>query len=92
MFRHEKPQNGHLHQFTQFGVKNIGSYHPFDDIQLTSLAHDCLTSIGVGDHVILSINTIGTLQERLEWQEKLTEYLASLVHLLSLIIATSFEF
>lgn len=83
MFRRERPQNGRLRQFTQFGVENIGSFHPYDDVQLISLAYDCISSLKMQDHVVLAINTIGTLEERKQYEVELTKYLQPFAHMLS---------
>lgn len=83
MFRREKPQNGRLRQFTQFGIENIGTNHLQDDVQAITMAHDCLKSIGLSDYITLAINTIGTLEERQAYSKALYDYLLPFKNLLS---------
>jgi histidyl-tRNA synthetase len=83
MFRRERPQNGRLRQFTQFGIENIGTFHPYDDVQAISMAYDALKSLGIENHAILVINSIGTLDERKAYEVELKHYLKPFSHLLS---------
>ena len=74
-FRYEKPQSGRLRQHHQFGVEMIGSSSPLAEIEVISLAYECLKALGI-NKVTLNINNIGTYQCRGEYNSALREYLS----------------
>jgi histidyl-tRNA synthetase len=63
MFRYERPQNGRLRQFHQFGVECINTNSVLDDIDLLLMAESILRTVGVKKFEI-SINNIGNFEAR----------------------------
>jgi histidyl-tRNA synthetase len=74
MFRHERPQKGRLRQFHQLDVEILGVPEPQADIEVLALAHDLLCALGIGDQVILEINTLGDLESRSLYRDALKAY------------------
>lgn len=74
-FRYEKPQSGRLRQHHQFGVEMIGAGSPIAELEVISLAYECLKALGI-DKVTLNINNIGTPKCRNEYNLALREYLS----------------
>ena len=73
-FRYEKPQNGRLRQFHQFGVEVFGAKDASVDAEVIALAMDILSANGI-DGLKLAINSIGCPTCRKAYHEKLTAYL-----------------
>ena len=73
-FRYEKPQNGRLRQFHQFGVEVFGAKDASVDAEVIALAMDILKANGI-DGLKLAINSIGCPTCRKAYHEKLTAYL-----------------
>lgn len=74
MFRHERPQKGRLRQFHQLDAEILGVAEPQADIELLALAHDLLTEIGLGDQVVLEINTLGDVESRQAYRGVLIDF------------------
>jgi histidyl-tRNA synthetase len=74
MFRYERPQAGRQRQFHQLGVEVIGSADPRADVEVIALAADILRAVGLSDWK-LSLNSVGTQQDRLHYREALVKYL-----------------
>ena len=73
-FRYEKPQNGRLRQFHQFGVEVFGAKDASVDAEVIALAMDILSANGI-DGLKLAINSIGCPTCRKAYHEKLMAYL-----------------
>ncbi len=52
VFRHEKPQAGQRHEFTQSGIELIGAATPEADAEVVSLAVSALQALGISDFQI----------------------------------------
>ena len=74
MFRYERPQKGRQRQFHQLGIECIGSNSPIADIEVIRLALKFLNQLSIKE-CNLEINSIGNLEERNEYKEKLVSYL-----------------
>jgi histidyl-tRNA synthetase len=81
MFRYERTQTGRQRQFHQTGVEVFGSAGPAIDAEVIVLAVDCLHAVGVRNFV-LHLNSIGCIDCRPAYREKLKEAIAP--HLASL--------
>ncbi len=79
MFRHERPQKGRYRQFHQFGVETFGIPGAGIELELISICKKLWQILGVSAHVSLQVNTLGTLQERQAYRQRLLEYLMPLV-------------
>lgn len=75
VFRHERPQKARYRQFNQLNFEFIGAKSPLDDVELISIAHNILQSLGLSDHVTLEINSLGDLESRTKYREALRKYL-----------------
>ncbi|MGR8934994.1 MAG: histidine--tRNA ligase [Gammaproteobacteria bacterium] len=74
MFRHERPQKGRYRQFTQLGVETYGMPGPDIDAEIILLTERLWKRLGLRDKLQLQLNTLGTIEERLQYREKLVEY------------------
>lgn len=75
MFRYERPQKGRQRQFHQLGIECLGSERAISDAEVIKIAHNILTELKCVEQCTLEINSIGNIEERETYKEKLTEYL-----------------
>lgn len=75
MFRHERPQKGRYRQFHQIGAEVFGLQGPDVDAELIMLTARWWKELGIADHVTLELNSIGSLEARVNYKEALTAYL-----------------
>jgi histidyl-tRNA synthetase len=76
MFRHEKPQKGRYRQFYQVDVEAVGFAGPDVDAELIALTARLWRRLGI-TRVTLQINSLGTVESRRLYREKLVEYFAA---------------
>ncbi|PSB84778.1 histidine--tRNA ligase [Photobacterium damselae] len=74
MFRYERPQKGRLRQFNQFGVKTFGMSNADIDSELIYLSNEIFSALGLTKYINLEINSLGTIEERLEHRKALINY------------------
>lgn len=74
MFRHERPQKGRYRQFYQLGVETYGMEGPDIDVEIILLTHRLWQQLGIRDKVELQLNSLGTVEERLQYREQLVAY------------------
>lgn len=74
MFRHERPQKGRYRQFYQLGVETYGMEGPDIDVEIILLTHRLWQQLGIRDKVGLQLNSLGTVEERLQYREQLVAY------------------
>lgn len=70
-FRYEKPQKGRLRQFHQLGIEVFSSENAYTDAEVISLAHQFFNELKIGDKIELRINSVGTIDSRKKYAEKL---------------------
>nr|YP_009400016.1 Histidine-tRNA ligase [Tolypiocladia glomerulata]ARW69835.1 Histidine-tRNA ligase [Tolypiocladia glomerulata] len=75
MFRYERPQKGRQRQFHQLGLECIGSSASIADIEVIKIANQILQTLNCINNCQLEINSIGNIQERTIYTEKLVQYL-----------------
>lgn len=75
MFRHEKPQKGRYRQFHQFGVEAFGISGVGIELELLLICKRLWASLGLSEAVHLELNTLGTIEERQAYRERLIHYL-----------------
>ncbi len=75
MFRHERPQKGRYRQFYQFGIEAFGIAGPDIDAEQILMMARLWQELGIADHVVLQINSLGTSECRAQYRERLAEYL-----------------
>ncbi|WP_132222682.1 histidine--tRNA ligase [Laceyella sacchari] len=73
MFRYENPQAGRRRQFHQFGVEAFGSPDPLLDAEVIALGMHYFQALGLKD-VRVEVNTLGDVESRLQYREKLIAY------------------
>ena len=74
MFRHEKPQKGRYRQFHQFGVEALGFSGVGIELELLLMCQRLWTLLGIEQTLQLQINTLGVLEERQAFRQKLIDY------------------
>jgi histidyl-tRNA synthetase len=75
-YRQEKPQAGRFRQFWQLGAEAIGSDDPAVDAETIALLHTLLGELDV-QGLRLRLGSLGSLDARTEYRERLTAYLRS---------------
>ncbi|QDP40708.1 histidine--tRNA ligase [Radiobacillus deserti] len=73
MFRYERPQQGRMRQFVQFGVEALGSADPAIDAEVLALAMNCYQSFGLKS-LKLVINSLGDKESRNRHREALIQH------------------
>jgi histidyl-tRNA synthetase len=74
MFRYERPQKGRFRQFHQIGVELIGVAQPQADIEVIASGRRILDALGIGDRVVLELNTLGDIESRGAYRDALVSY------------------
>ncbi|MBV9828223.1 MAG: histidine--tRNA ligase [Alphaproteobacteria bacterium] len=74
MFRYERPQKGRFRQFHQIGVELLGVAQPQADIETIACGHRILQALGIGERVVLELNTLGDPESRADYREALVAY------------------
>ena len=83
MFRHERPQKGRFRQFYQIGAEFLGDSSELADVELLSMAWLLIKKLSLEKKVTLEINSLGSLEERKRYREKLQNFLSPLKEKLS---------
>lgn len=73
-FRYERPQKGRYRQFHQLNSEILGAGEPAADVELIAFAYQLLGELGLGDKVVLQLNTVGDAETRAAWREALVAY------------------
>jgi len=73
-FRYERPQAGRFRQFSQFGIEAFGSPSPEQDFEVIDLLLELCRRLGLKDLKVL-LNSIGNLECRTAYKQKLLDYL-----------------
>jgi histidyl-tRNA synthetase len=73
VFRHERPQKGRYRQFNQFDVECFGFDGPDVDAEIMIMTARIWRELGLND-VRLEINSLGSVDERASYREKLIEH------------------
>lgn len=74
-FRYERPQKGRYRQFHQIDAELLGQDTPEADVDIIAMAWRLLSELGLGDKVILHLNTLGDKESRAAYREALVAYL-----------------
>ncbi len=74
MFRYERPQKGRQRQFNQFGIELYGVEAAVADLEVILLSARLWSVLEI-EGLQLEINSLGTVDERAVYREKLQEYL-----------------
>ena len=82
MFRYERPQSGRFRQHHQFGVEVLGNSAPEQDAELISMLMRLYRRLGLPDLKVF-LNSLGDVECRAKFREKLVSYLSLHVSALS---------
>ena len=82
MFRYERPQKGRYRQFHQVGVEIFGIPNPEIDAELIALTARLWKDLGIFDHVMLQLNSIGSLEARKNYRQALIDFLQNHIDIL----------
>lgn len=77
MFRYERPQRGRFRQFHQIGVELIGVAQPQADIEVIASGRRILDALGIGDRVVLELNTLGDIESRGAYRQALVSHFSA---------------
>ncbi len=77
MFRRERPQKGRYRQFHQVGAEALGFEGPDIDAEIVAMSADLWNELGIRDHLVLEINSLGNREERAAHRAALVAYLGS---------------
>jgi len=75
MFRYERPQKGRMRQFHQVGVELLGPREPLADAEVIELGALMLSHLGVLEHCVLHLNSLGDGESRAAYRTALVAYL-----------------
>lgn len=75
-FRYERAQAGRQRQFAQIGAEVLGSDDPLVDAELITLLHK-LIGVAGGEQIVLKLGSLGSLEARAEYRQRLVDYLRS---------------
>lgn len=73
-FRYERAQAGRQRQFAQIGAEVLGSDDPLVDAELITLLHELIKTVGARQ-VVLKLGSLGSLEARADYRERLVGYL-----------------
>lgn len=75
VFRYDRPQAGRQRQFHQLNYEYIGAKGAISDAETLKLAVDILKALDIEQDTTLELNSLGCIQSRTVYQQKLVEYL-----------------
>jgi len=64
LFRYERPQNGRLREFHQFGIEYLNVNSHLNDIECLILAQQIINKFNLSQHIHLKINYLGNFAQR----------------------------
>ncbi len=73
MYRYERPQQGRMREFNQFGVEVLGCDDPFIDAEVISLAYNIFKLLGI-NNIRVNINSLGDRESRDNYREALVKH------------------
>lgn len=74
-FRYERPQKGRYRQFHQCGAEAFGLEGPDIDAEIILLSALMFEKLGLKEHVHLQINSLGSIESRANYRQRLVDYL-----------------
>jgi len=77
LFRYERPQKGRYRQFHQLDAEIIGAAEPAADVELIAMGAQLLAELGIGDKVVLQLNTLGDAETRAAWRAALVAHMSA---------------
>ena len=83
MFRYERPQKGRMRQFHQVGIEYLGPNDALADAEVISAGARFLAQLGVLQHCVLHLNSLGDGDSRAAYRAALVEFLQTRESVLS---------
>lgn len=77
MFRHERPQKGRHRQFHQLGIEAFGMAGPVIDAEQIFMGTRLWNALGVQQQITLEINSLGSVESRTAYRERLVDYFSA---------------
>ena len=77
VFRYDRPQAGRQRQFNQINFEYIGADMPYSDAELIKLATHILSELGITEHIVLELNSLGCKESRDNYQQELYKYFSA---------------
>jgi histidyl-tRNA synthetase len=77
VFRYERPQKGRYRQFHQIDAEILGVPQAQADIEVIALARRILDALGIGERVMLELNTLGDPSSRAAYRAALVAYFSA---------------
>jgi histidyl-tRNA synthetase len=74
MFRYDRPQKGRYRQFHQIGLELIGPAEPLADAEVIACGWNIIKALGIAEHVVLELNTLGDKESRQAYRDALVAY------------------
>ena len=75
MFRYERPQKGRMRQFHQVGIEYLGPNDALADAEVISAGARFLAQLGVLQHCVLHLNSLGDGDSRVAYRSALVGFL-----------------
>jgi len=75
MFRYERPQKGRMRQFHQVGIEYLGPNDALADAEVISAGARFLAQLGVLQHCVLHLNSLGDGDSRADYRAALVGFL-----------------
>ncbi len=73
-FRRERPQKGRYRQFHQINAELLGQANPEADVDIIAMAWRLLKELGLGDKVVLHLNSLGDQESRAQYRKDLIAF------------------
>jgi len=77
IFRYDRPMAARQRQFHQLNFEYIGAEGVYADAETIKLAYDILKALGLNDNITLEVSSLGSMESRAKYQEKLVEYFSN---------------
>jgi histidyl-tRNA synthetase len=74
MFRYDRPQKGRYRQFHQIDIEVLGSAEPLADAEVIACGWEIIKALGISQHVVLEVNTLGDQESRQAYRDALVAY------------------
>lgn len=74
LFRYERPQNGRLREFHQFGIEYLNVDSHLNDIECLIFAQQIINLFNLDKYITLKINYLGDFKQRQSWMQELKLY------------------
>ncbi|MDE0724006.1 MAG: histidine--tRNA ligase [Alphaproteobacteria bacterium] len=74
VFRYERPQKGRYRQHHQVGIECFGFNGPAADVETIAIGFALLKALGIDDGLYVTVNSLGSKEDRVKYREALVAY------------------